>query len=43
MNPPLRIHYQTIDVGKNDIHLCTLRDKQQFSDPNDEALELGWR
>ncbi|GLX83688.1 class I SAM-dependent methyltransferase [Thalassotalea eurytherma] len=41
MAPSLRIRYQTIEVGKNDIHLCTLRDKQQFSDPNDEALDLG--
>ncbi len=37
----LRIRYQTIEVGDSDIHVCTLRDKQQFSDPDDEALDLG--
>ena len=37
----LRVRYQTIEVGNNDIHLCTLRDKQQFSDPDDVALKLG--
>ncbi|MFW5431325.1 MAG: class I SAM-dependent methyltransferase [Methylophilaceae bacterium] len=37
----LRLRYQTIEFGKTDIHLCTLRDKQQFSDPEDVALDLG--
>lgn len=41
MTPPLRIRYQTIEFGDIDIHLCTLRDKQQFSDPNGEAHDLG--
>lgn len=38
---PLRVRYQTIEFGKTDIHLCTLPDKQQFSDPDDVALKLG--
>lgn len=37
----LRLSYQTIEFAKTDIHLCTLRDKQQFSDPDDVALDLG--
>jgi predicted nicotinamide N-methyase len=41
MNTPIRIKYQTIEIGDIDIHLCTLRDKQQFSDPDDVAKKLG--
>ncbi len=41
MKSALRVRYQTIEFGKVDIHLCTLRDNQQFEDPNDEALKLG--
>lgn len=41
MTSPLRIRYQTIELGDTDIHLCTLRDRQQFSDPNDVAHDLG--
>lgn len=41
MNTPLRVRYQTIEIGKTDIHLCTLRDKQQFDDPEGTAEELG--
>lgn len=41
MTTSLRIRYQTIEIGNNDIHLCTLRDKQQFSDPKNTALNLG--
>lgn len=41
MKPSLRVRYQTIEFGKVDIHLCTLRDKQEFEDPDDEALKLG--
>ena len=41
MTAPLRIRYSTIEIGNNDIHLCTLRDKQQFSDPENTALNLG--
>jgi predicted nicotinamide N-methyase len=41
MNIPLRIRYQTIEFDNIDIHLCTLRDKQQFSDPKGVARDLG--
>jgi predicted nicotinamide N-methyase len=41
MKTPVRIRYQTIEFGKVDIHVCTLRDTQQFDDPNDIALNLG--
>lgn len=37
----VRIAYQTIEFGDIDIHLRTLRDKNQFSDDNDEAKNLG--
>ncbi|BBP45789.1 methyltransferase type 12 [Thiosulfatimonas sediminis] len=37
----LRVRYQTIEFEKFDIHLCSLRDKQQFSDPFKEAEALG--
>ncbi|MDE1465509.1 class I SAM-dependent methyltransferase [Spartinivicinus poritis] len=37
----LRLCYQTIEFGKTDIHICTLRDKQQFYDPNGTAEKLG--
>jgi hypothetical protein len=29
----IRLCYQTIEFGKIDIHLCTLRNKQEFYDP----------
>ncbi len=38
---PLRLRYQTVEFGHTDIHICTLRDKQQFSDPEHIARELG--
>jgi predicted nicotinamide N-methyase len=38
---PVRIRYQTIEFDKTDIHLRTLRDKQQFFDKNDIAKNLG--
>jgi predicted nicotinamide N-methyase len=41
MTLPLRVRYQTIEIGNTDIHLCTLRDNQQFSDPNGVADALG--
>jgi predicted nicotinamide N-methyase len=41
MTTPLRIRYQTVEIGSNDIHLCTLRDKQQFSDPEGVAKKMG--
>lgn len=37
----LRVSYQTIEFGKIDIHLCTLRDTQEFYDPEDIAMKLG--
>lgn len=37
----LRYRYQTIEFGKTDIHLRTLRDNQQFSDDHDVAKNLG--
>jgi predicted nicotinamide N-methyase len=41
MTTPVRVRYQTVEIGSTDIHLCTLRDKQQFSDPEDIAKHLG--
>jgi predicted nicotinamide N-methyase len=37
----LRISYQTIEFGKTDIHLCTLRNNQEFYDPQCIAKQLG--
>lgn len=37
----LRLRYQTIEFGLTDIHVCTLRDKQEFSDPENTAHDLG--
>jgi len=37
----LRFRYQTIEFGKSDIHLRTLRDKQQFEDIDGVAEKLG--
>lgn len=37
----LRLRYQTLEFGKLDIHLCTLRDKQEFDDPEGIAEALG--
>ncbi|MDG2176721.1 MAG: methyltransferase domain-containing protein [Gammaproteobacteria bacterium] len=37
----LRLSYQTIEFGKIDIHLCTLRNKQEFHDPAGVAEKLG--
>lgn len=37
----LRLCYQTIEFGKTDIHLCTLRNKQEFHDPEGIAEKLG--
>ncbi|BFM15601.1 methyltransferase domain-containing protein [Maricurvus nonylphenolicus] len=36
-----RLCYQTIEFGKTDIHLCTLRNTQEFHDPEGIAEELG--
>lgn len=37
----LRVRYSTIEFRGFDIHVRTLRDNQQFSDPEEEALKLG--
>ena len=37
----IRYRYRTIEFGNSDVHLCTLRDRQQFSDDNDTAAKLG--
>lgn len=37
----LRLAYQTFEFGEIDIHLCTLRDSQQFHDPAGVAEKLG--
>lgn len=36
-----RLSYQTVEFGKIDIHLCTLRGKQEFHDPEGIAEKLG--
>ena len=38
---PLRIRYQTIEFGELDIHVRTLRDRQQYADPQGIARGLG--
>jgi predicted nicotinamide N-methyase len=38
---PLRFRYQTIEFGDTDIHVRTLRDRQQFSDDAGAAARLG--
>jgi len=37
----LRVRFQTMEFGKTDIHVCTLRNNQEFSDDDDEAKDLG--
>lgn len=37
----LRLCYQTVEFGKIDIHLCTLRNRQEFYDPSGIAEKLG--
>lgn len=37
----LRLSYQTIEFGKTDIHLCALRNKQEFHDPTGVAERAG--
>ncbi len=37
----LRLSYQTVEFGETDIHLCTLRDNQEFHDPKGVAEKLG--
>ena len=36
-----RLCYQTLVFRDTDIHLCTLRDRQQFHDPDNVAASLG--
>lgn len=37
----LRLRYQTVEFDNHDIHLCTLFDNNQFSDPTGAAEALG--
>jgi predicted nicotinamide N-methyase len=37
----IRYRYQTIEYGETDIHIRTLRDRLQFSDPDGQAAKLG--
>ncbi len=37
----LRIRYQTIEFGSTDIHVRTLRDRQQYADEGGVAAKLG--
>ena len=37
----VRVKYQTLEFGKIDIHIKSLRDNQQFSDDDKEAENLG--
>jgi len=37
----LNYRYQTLQFGGLEIHVRSLRDRQQFSDPHDEASDLG--
>ncbi|MDQ6961562.1 MAG: histidine kinase [Mariprofundaceae bacterium] len=41
MTSALRVNYQTIEFENIDIHLCSLRDNQQFNDPEGIAEKLG--
>lgn len=38
---PFRVRYRTLEFGDMDIHVRTLRDRQQFFDKNDRAQNLG--
>jgi len=37
----IRVRYRTIEFGDADVHVRTLRDKQQFSDDEDVAAKMG--
>jgi len=39
--PSLRFRYRTIEFGNSDIHLRTLRDRQQYADKDNVASNLG--
>lgn len=38
---PVRLRYQTLVFGDRDIHVCTLRDRRQYHDPEGAADDLG--
>ena len=38
---PFRVRYQTIVFGETDIHVRTLRDRQQYADEDGAAADLG--
>lgn len=38
---PIRLRYQTIEFPQFDIHLCTLRDRQEFDEDDAAAEALG--
>ncbi|MBZ2167419.1 class I SAM-dependent methyltransferase [Marinobacter sp. F4216] len=38
---PLRLRYQTIEFGEIDVHLCSLRNTNEYYDPKGKAEELG--
>lgn len=37
----IRLRYQTLEFEETDIHLCTLRDRQQYFDPEGVSERLG--
>lgn len=41
MSKPVRVAYETIEFGEEDIHVRTLRDKQEYNDDSGEAEALG--
>lgn len=41
MTMDVRLRYQTLEFGDMDIHVCTLRDNQEYSDPEGIAAALG--
>ena len=38
---PVRLRYQTVEIGRHDVHLRTLRDRQQLGDATGEAAQAG--
>lgn len=41
LSRPMRIRYQTVEFGKLDIHVCSLRDTQQIRDDGGRAEAAG--
>ena len=37
----VRVRYQTFEFGDTDIHMRTLRNRQEYSDPDGRAADLG--